>query len=479
MSILLGIYLRHDASVAVSINGKVKYRKAERYTGVKHANAGLKFVFDTLREWGITKVDFCAYCPDNKNGIDTCQDTELFNKGKIADMFPNSFCVDHHYAHILSAWPIVDTDTVNYGVCVDGKGDKDKSTTVIQSPASNPKILKIDRFPHMGFEFYALGDLLKFKGLEFDIAGKLMGLQAYPEECFSDFGLKQLKDIDLSSLPSCKLGARHTNLKEWHDYWWKYIDSLFTFEKDDNVVYAGGCAQNSVYNYNLKKKFKNLHIPPHCYDGGLSLGCLEFLRIKLNQPKFDTTGFPYWQDDEIQETPSIETIKRAAELIARGKIVGWMQGRGELGPRALGNRSILMSADKASNKDVINSKVKFREPWRPYAGSVLKEKALNFFDMAESKHMLYASYVTSGDIPAVTHVDGTCRMQTVESGPFYDLIAEYEKLTGLPVILNTSMNLMGKPITSFKWDAMSLFNRTAMDAIIVGNEIERKCKKFL
>lgn len=479
MAILLGIYLRHDASVAVSVNGKVRYRKAERYRGNKHANAGLQFVFDTLKEWGIDKVDYCAYCPDNRNGHDTCQGTDLFNKGTLSDKFPNNFCVDHHYAHILSAWPVVDTELVDYGVCIDGKGDKDKSTTVIKSPANNPEILHIDRFPHMGFEFYALGDLLKFKGLEFDIAGKLMGLQAYPEESFSQFGLKTLKNIDLSSLPSCKLGATHNTLKDWHDYWWQYVDSVFNFNKEATVVYAGGCAQNSVYNYNLKRKFNSLHIPPHCYDGGLSLGCLEFLRLKFNEPKFDRSGFPYWQDDEVQDTPTSDTIKRAAELIARGKIVGWMQGRGELGPRALGNRSILMSADRGDNKDILNSKVKFREPWRPYAGAVLKEKAQHYFDMAESKYMLYASNVISSDIPAVTHVDGTCRMQTVESGPFYELIAEYEKLTGLPVILNTSMNLMGKPITSFKYDAMSLFNTTAIDAMIVGNDIERKCKKFL
>jgi carbamoyltransferase len=479
MTVLLGIYLNHDANVAVSINGKIKYRKAERLLGEKHARANIDFVLNALKDWGITKVDHCAYCPSSVTLRDTCREDQLFGRGTLDKYFSSNFCVDHHYAHVLSSWPVVDTETLDYGVCIDGKGDKYRSTTVIKHPALNPKIVKVETFPHLGFEFYMVGALLNFSGLEFDLAGKLMGLQAYPEEKFKEFGLKAFSELFLEDLPSYKAGARHTSLSDWHEYWWDYVNSLFTFNEDAIITYTGGCAQNSVYNYNLKKKFRNLHIPPHCYDGGLSLGCLEFLRLKLKEDKFDTAGFPYWQDDDVGGYPDQETIKRTAELLARGNIVGWMQGRGELGPRALGNRSILMSPDKGVNKDILNTKVKFREPWRPYAGVVLKDKALKYFDMEESPYMLYASKVVSDAIPAITHVDKTCRMQTVASGPLHSLVSEYEKLTGMPILLNTSMNIMGKPIVSLKQDALKLFNSTAMDSMVIGNEIHRKCKKFL
>lgn len=482
MSVLLGIYLRHDANIAASIDGKIKYRKMERFSGSKHASATIDFVYETLDHWGIKKVDYCAYCSASITSSickDTCPPGSLSYKGDMGSIFPNNFCVDHHYAHVLSAWPVVDTEKVEYGICVDGKGDKNKSASIIKSPANNPELIKVETFPSLGFEFSEVGNLFNFSGLEYDLAGKLMGLQAYSEDEVKKYTGKSFREVNYKELKSYKEGADYHTLSEWHEHWWRYLENLFKFDNDAVISYSGGCAQNTVYNYRLKRKFKNLNIPPHCYDGGLSLGCLEFLRLKLGESKFNTENFPFWQDDAVGERVGIETIKRAAELLARGKIIGWMQGRGELGPRALGNRSILMGADVASNKDVINKKVKKREPWRPFAGTVLKEKALEYFDMGDSPYMLYASNVNNDYIPAVTHVDGTCRMQTVDKGPFYELIYEYEKLTGIPVILNTSMNLMGKPIVSYREDAYKLLDTTDIDAVIVGNGIERKCKRFL
>lgn len=483
MTVLLGIYLRHDANIAVSVNGNIRYRKLERFSGNKHASAPIDFVFDTLDRWGIKKVDYCAYCSASVSSP-VCKDTippgELSYKGDLSHVFGgNNYCVDHHYAHMLSAWPVVDTEKVEYGVCVDGKGDKNKSATIVKYPAKDPSLIRVETFPSLGFEFSEVGSMFGFSGLEYDMAGKLMGLQAYGDEEIKKYTGKSFKELNYKGLRSYQSGTRYSSLSEWHESWWKYLEELFPLNRDAVITYTGGCAQNTVYNYRLKRKFKNLHIPPHCYDGGLSLGCLEFLRLKLGEDKFKTNGFPFWQDDNVGESPSGETIKRAAELLARGKIVGWMQGCGELGPRALGNRSILMGADSAINKDILNTKVKRREPWRPFAGSVIREKALDYFDMPDSPYMLYAGNVVSKDIPAITHVDGTCRMQTVQTGPFYDLIYEYGRLTGIPVVLNTSMNLMGKPMVSYRNDAIRLLDTTAIDAVVVGDSIERVCKKYL
>ena len=482
MSILLGIYLRHDANIAVSVNGKVKYRKMERLIGEKHAPAAFDFVRQTLKDWGIEKVDHCAYCSATVTSNlckDTCSGDDLFNAGDLGNIFPSNYCIDHHYAHVLSVWPLTDTNSLDYGVCVDGKGDKFKSTSVISKPATAPKLIKVETFPSLGFEFSEVGNMFRFSGLEYDLAGKLMGLHSYSEDEIKKFTGKSFKELPYKELRSFKAGANYHTLSEWHYHWWRHIDRLFDFSPEAKIAYAGGCAQNSVYNYNLKRKFKNLVIPPHCYDGGLSLGCLEFLRLKLGEDPFDKTGFPFWQEDEIKETPTSKTIKRCAELVNSGCTLGWMTGKGELGPRALGNRSILMAPNKAVNKEILNSRVKKREPWRPYAGTVLKEKAHKYFDMTDSPYMLYASKVISKDIPAVTHVDSTCRMQTVTDGPLYELIREYEKLSGIPVVLNTSMNVMGKPIASSEKDAKELMNTTGLDAVMVGNRIERKCKKFL
>ena len=161
-----------------------------------------------------------------------------------------------------------------------------------------------------------------------------------------------------------------------------YVDTFERYtEVDDVICYSGGVAQNTVINSEIRKVRPDLHIPPHCNDSGLSLGAVEFLRRYYDQEDFDTTGFPFWQDDEAPSTPpSIKTIKETAERLARGEIVAWYQGHGEVGPRALGNRSILMNPSVENGKSVINGKVKNREFYRPFGASVLEEKAKNYFD---------------------------------------------------------------------------------------------------
>jgi carbamoyltransferase len=181
-----------------------------------------------------------------------------------------------------------------------------------------------------------------------------------------------------------------------------------------------------------------------------------------------------YQNDYAPEEPSMETISKAARYLANGKVVGWYQGHGEIGPRALGNRSILFDPRIDNGRDIVNA-IKNREEFRPFGASCLGPYTTGLFQIEnKDPYMLYTSKVL-GKLPSITHVDGTCRLQTVdEPGPFKRLLEEFLTLTGCPVLLNTSLNLAGKPIAGHPDDARELFRTTSIDVMVIGNEINCK-----
>jgi carbamoyltransferase len=169
-------------------------------------------------------------------------------------------------------------------------------------------------------------------------------------------------------------------------------------------------------------------------------------------------------------------LKKTAQLIADGNVVGWYQGKMEWGPRALGNRSILADPRNAEMKDILNKKIKHRESFRPFAPSIMEEYVSDYFEMdIPSPYMLMVAKVKQPEkIPAVTHVDGTGRLQSVSrnSNPlYYNLINEFYKITNVPVIINTSMNVMGEPIVNTPAQAYNMILKTDMDCIVLGNNI--------
>ena len=178
-----------------------------------------------------------------------------------------------------------------------------------------------------------------------------------------------------------------------------------------------------------------------------------------------------------------------AALLAAQKVVGWFQGRMEFGPRALGNRSILADPRRADMKDIVNTKIKFREPYRPFAPSVPVERASRYFDLAAPESHLPARFMllvapvrdeAKALIPAVTHVDGSARLQVVDrhSNPRYHrLIESVGAATDVPVLLNTSFNLRGEPIVNTPEEALSTFQRSGMDALVLGETIVFKDKE--
>jgi carbamoyltransferase len=261
---------------------------------------------------------------------------------------------------------------------------------------------------------------------------------------------------------------------------------------------AGGVALNSVANGRilLETPFEEIYVQPSAGDGGGAMGAALWAHhMVLGQPRKFVLEHAYWGEEHSQG--AIETylrrnnisykrfddeeklIHQVVECLEEGKVIGWLQGRFEWGPRALGNRSILADPRRVDMKDIVNTKIKFREPFRPFAPSVLEEKTESFFSLPEpqrhypARFMLYVVEVKDDKrevIPAITHVDGTGRLQTVNPATnprYYQLIKQLGEATGVPVILNTSFNLKGEPIVNTPEEAFRTFSRCGMDALVL------------
>ena len=256
---------------------------------------------------------------------------------------------------------------------------------------------------------------------------------------------------------------------------------------------SGGVAFNSVMNGKilLRTPFKQIYAQPAAGDAGTALGVCYYLHnLVLNQPRSFVmehayTG-PEYQNGHIAEavrasglpyrllTPESLTAA-AAQAIADGQVVGWFQGPMEFGPRALGNRSIVVDPRRADIKDILNARIKKRESFRPFAPSILEERVGDYFEQTHPAPSMLMVYQIKADkraqIPAVTHVDGSGRLQTVSRATnprYYALISDFERLTGVPVVLNTSFN-EDEPIVCTPADALSCFQRTRMDKLFLGD----------
>ena len=534
----LGLHLGlHDCNMCAYKDGKTRYSKYERYSGVKHGAGNFKWIDDTLKKWDIEwseieeicmhKTDSLAFTANMFSEMDNMGvksetatfasptnmlhnyiDTETIKFGDNAieykdqvfiggstqlqqtSVIPNLIVqglkalksvrdtnikiteIDHHILHTYS------TLNKNKQVVLDGKGTGNRYGLI------NDKVLIIgkDGFP-MGSFLTRLGmrmglstgnDLLD----SLDLPGKIMGLQSYGDEYrLYDTNVKPVKMLnDIFEFDGDVSWDNH----EWvnfvssvHDKCFEYIKNLFDNEFNhtkDPISYTGGIALNVVWNAELKKHY-NIDVPPYCNDEGVSIGALAYLGEKHN---FEVNlNLPFCQDDELPwDEVCSHTIKSTAEALARGKIVAWYQGHGEMGPRALGNRSILMDPTIPDGKNKINN-IKKREPWRPFGASVKQDKSKEWFDIENSPYMLYNAQVINDNIPTVTHIDNSCRPNTVtpEINPaYYELLDHFERLTGVPVLLNTSLNRMGEPIAGTRDQAIKLFNETEIDNMVIGSK---------
>ena len=487
----------------------------------------------------------------------------LFNKLKVHDQNyksdQNIFFSDHHLSHAASAFFPSPFDEAVV-LTADGVGEW-ATTTVAVGKNNELEIKKEIHFPHsLGLLYSAFTYYTGFKVNSGEY--KLMGLAPYGNPIYED-KVKQL--LDLKEDGTFRLNQKYFSYATGLTMTNKNFDKLFgqkprnpknekitQFHMDvassiqkvteeiminlvksirkeygiKNLCLAGGVALNCVANGKILKEkiFDNIWIQPAAGDAGGSLGAaLALWHIDLGNkrsvdPNDNMKGSylgPEYNQDEIENDLKIaganfetlnydELIDKTAQLLSNEKAIGWFQGRMEFGPRALGSRSILGDPRSDKMQKNLNLKVKYRESFRPFAPSILREDLSTWFDMnVDSSYMLLVANINSdkkiemtneqknlfgidklnvkrSKIPAVTHVDYSARVQTVTkniNNRYYDLISKFKEKTGCPVIVNTSFNVRGEPIVNTPTDAFNCFMGTELDYLVIGNCILDKSKQ--
>ena len=443
---------------------------------------------------------------------------------------------EHHMSHAAHAFFTSPFDEAAI-LTVDGVGEW---TTASFGTAHDTtiKLTNDIRWPHsVGLFYSAFTYFLGFKVNEGEY--KLMGLSAYGKPKYYDLIMENLVDVkndgsihlnmkyfsftydkvmtnqkfsDLFGIPPRKEDSKaeqiHYDIAAsaqlvLEDILLKMVNHVHKKTGMTNLCFGGGVALNGVANYRILKDgpFENIHIPPSPGDGGSAVGCAQYLyychdknkrMMEDNVERIKNNIFvgPSHSNDEIKSFLDINKIdykfletnsllQTVAKLIVEGNVVGWYQGKMEWGPRALGNRSIIADPRNAKMKDILNEKIKHRESFRPFAPCILEEYTSEYFDVdVSSPYMLLVAPVKKPEkIPAVTHVDGTARLQTVSKDInllFYNLITEFYKITGVPVLINTSMNVRGEPIVDTPEQAYNMIVKTDMDYIVMGDYIIKK-----
>ena len=350
--------------------------------------------------------------------------------------------------------------------------------------------LNLDFFTHhtnLNFNYNFPDGLPKFPNLYSDKMIELFGKDRKSNE--------EIKKIHMDI--ACSLQKCFENIV------FSILNKLYKDFNIENLCLAGGCALNSKFNGLIKKntKFKNIFIQPNAGDAGGSMGSALYLlknnkknnnKFLLNEINKCYLGSEYSNDYieinlinkndklrkfNVKQLDDLSLYASVAQKISSNQIVGWFKGRCEWGPRALGNRSILADARNPKIKDILNTKIKIRETFRPFAPAVLEEFSDRYFELNYSSpfmlNVVKARQLAKNQVPSVIHVDNTCRVQTVsvnDNYHFYNLIKEFNKITGVPIVLNTSFN-ENEPIVLTPDHAFNCFERTGMDCLVLENWI--------
>lgn len=423
--------------------------------------------------------------------------------------------VDHHLSHAASAFnasPYTNAAVIT----IDGRGEK-ATTSYYIGQGNNLTCIGQVNMPHsLGLLYERITSHLGF--LHSSDEYKVMALASYGkpefENAFREMihvgenGMYSIDDVNLEKVfgPKRKKGdeftAHHFNIahslqKVLQETVLQLVDWLYEKTGQENLCMAGGVALNCVMNAYLRdhSKFKNIWVQPAAGDAGTALGAAFWIDAKERgtQERVFNMEHAYWgpdfEDESIEKFLQWAKVpyrkmdnvaEETAKILAEDKIIGWYQGRMEFGPRALGSRSILASPISADMQARLNE-VKDREDFRPVAPVVLEEDAPEWFDRARYSPFMLFVYPVKEDkaekIPAVRHVDGTARIQTVnerQHPSYYNLLREFKKLTGVPVLVNTSFNTLGKPIVSSPRDAVECFWTSPFDALVIGSFLIEK-----
>jgi carbamoyltransferase len=524
---IISIYGSHNAAVVVYHNERTYVVEAERILGYK--NAGLS-QYKVIKQENISLVSdalishACDYLEVPKK-FSTClyQNTDTSIDGAMqslqdsveADSFVEC---DHHFSHASGSFYQSNfRDALIFSF--DGGGNDGYFNVYLANRKTG--IEEIKRFNiNLGFPYMIFGqyfsDIRKESTLSdgnLVYSGKIMGLDAYssPREewipFFEDFydcnmhnnpnapdpenhyqsKIKKLsEDISLEINEENRLSKEAqfqvaaTSQRAFENIFLKYALPFIKKYSKLPIILTGGCALNIILNTKIKSMFKRpVFVAPNSNDCGLAVGMLLSHTKPYGAADITYSGTPLLDYNSLFENILWSDVQKSehsvlAKKLLNGSIVGVARGRSEHGPRALGNRSILCNPSVDGMKDMLNEKVKHREWFRPFAPVVRLEDVNKYFIFdGESRHMTFSAKVRKkwqDKLKAITHVDGTARIQTVtrEQNPWlYDLLTEFDYISDHAVLLNTSFNVNGKPILSTIKDAFKIFNESGMDTLIV------------
>lgn len=523
-----------DGAAALLRDGTVVAAvEEERLLRVKHARACLpeKAIRSVLDCEGISlrDVDALAYHGITYDGISEVLERFITSKFGYC---PPIRLVHHHDAHAASAYyasgfdsaMIVTADLSGDGTSTQLAAGRDGTIEVLER-IPKPNSFGIyysgltqfvgferenDEYKVMGLASYGdrksydLGWLLSYSGEGYQLNPE--GFRYQPgspnpsrqEAIFSDLfvehlGAPRLPDSPMSSVYENVAASGQEQLEQAYVHLVRRLHEETGLRK---LCCAGGTSLNCVLNQRLMALdfVDELYIQPASSDAGVSLGAAYLVAADAGhkiQPLPHVFLGPSFTDDEIRGALRMagvtwrecsDVAACAARLVAEDKIVGWFQGRMAFGPRALGNRSILANAHSETSKDIVNEKIKFREQFRPFAPSVVEEDVSRYFvgKLGASPYMTVTYDVRPEEqqvIPAVTHVDGTARIQSVapcQNPLYYALLQELKRTTGHGIVLNTSFNVRGDPVVNTPYQALATFFGSGMDALLIGSFILEK-----
>lgn len=479
---------------------------AKRISGIKQSKLIHLFFFTRTSNFSLRSFSgqTFRYLLNKKNGIEQ----KKINQN------------NHHLCHAYHAYFSSNFNS-SIILILDGSGDNGYSISIYNAHQQEINLLnKGQKGASLGSFYSSLTDfcgLSIFSGEEW----KVMGMAPYGElneGLYKDFknwlyvegvniksnGRKHVyieDKIKSNKYPNLTIkDIAYTGQLFFEEITIQLINNLYKKAPHQNLIISGGCALNSacIGKLHVSTPYKNIFVPSAPADDGSAIGAALMLFKKNNPNKKipNNQSNPYLgkevKKDELEylvkysgykhaEYNYPELYKIVAKALADGKIIGWAQGKAEFGPRALGNRSILANPSLADMKDRINARVKFREEYRPFAPSVLEEYASEYFENYYPTPYMERVLNTAKDkrpnIKAVNHIDNTGRLQTVnkELNPhFHNLISEFYALTNIPVVLNTSFNVMGKPIVDSVTDMVAVFATSGLDILVINNYIFTK-----
>ena len=510
MKNLVSIFAGHDSNISFYHAEKDEYHTIEierlvkkRYFRLHEDNTPLyqKDVLEHCRdiawqEWGI-KNDYEAVLISSDGYIQT-EPRDIFNTEKVITI------ASHHQTHAAASLYLSPFDQALI-VSYDGGGDDGHFNIYF---AHEDGIKHLEKIPSdFGGGYLLCGSLIREVAEksrhQLALSGKLMGLCGYGkvipeyveafEEFFFDRDYEKLANWTNLNLKNIK-NPWENPLENWvfegqegydiaataqEAFENAFFSVLDKYDADVPLIMTGGCALNVLVNEKVKSLYNRpLYVPPNPHDGSLSLGHMFLYKKPSHQVDITYAGLPLVDRNKLQDyideySATKVNKKEIAQLIKDGKILGLVYGDSEVGPRALGNRSIVCDPNIADMKDILNSKVKFREWYRPFAPFCKKEDAHKYFESRDFENLEYMSYapkVKVDTLPSITHVDGTARLQTVTEeshSHFYELLTEFGKLSETNVLLNTSFNIRGFPILSTIEDALYALNNTEMDYVVI------------